>query len=141
ITGKEVLKLLPAKMMDQSPNSVNDNVSGASGYFGVMIHRDYGPETKQIELDVLGNSPMLAGINTLLSLPLIGNNADQKVIRIAGYKALVQRQSGENNTYNYEVSLPINNNLITLKAPGYSQDEVIKMANSLPVAEIAKMMQ
>jgi hypothetical protein len=76
-----------------------------------------------------------------LALPFITNNGDQKVIKINGYKALVQKVSGENNTNNYEIQLPMNSSLLTLKAPGYSQDDVIKMANTLPVADIMKMIQ
>jgi hypothetical protein len=39
------------------------------------------------------------------------------------------------------LQLPLSNTLITLKAPGYSQDQVIKMAGTLPIADIAKMVQ
>ena len=85
---------------------------------------------------------MLAAINGLLSLPFIANNADQKVIRISGYKALVQKVEGETEgTSNYEVQLPLTNSLLSLKAPGYSQDDVVKMANALPIAEIVKLIQ
>ena len=42
ITGKEVLKLLPAKMGEKAANTKNDNVSGSSGFVGVVIHREYG---------------------------------------------------------------------------------------------------
>lgn len=141
ITGKEILKILPAKMQDQNANTANDNVTGTSGFVGVVIHRDYGAEDKNVTLEVISNSPMIAGINTLLSLPLIGNTGDSKVIRINGYKALVQKNTGDNNRTDYEVQLPMNTTLITLKAPGYTQDQVIAMANTIPVAQIAKLVQ
>lgn len=142
MTGKEVLKLLPAKMNDQAAVAASDNVSGASGFMGVIVHREYGAtENKRIDLEIIGNSPLIASINGLLSLPLIGNSGDNKVIRINGYKALVQKSEGENGTANYEVQLPVNSALITLRAPGYTQDQVIAMANALPVGEIAKLMQ
>jgi len=141
ITGKEILKILPAKMQDQNVNTANDNVTGASGFVGVVIHRDYGTPDKNITLEVISNSPLIAGINTILSLPLIGNTGDNKVIRINGYKALVQKTSGDNNRTDYEIQLPMNTTMITLKAPGYTQDQVIAMANTLPVAQIAKLVQ
>jgi hypothetical protein len=53
----------------------------------------------------------------------------------------VQKVSGDDAQKEYELQLPLNNSLVTLRAPGFSQDEVIKMANTLPVAEIAKMLQ
>jgi hypothetical protein len=146
ITGKEVLKLLPAKMNDQAIIAKEDNVSGASGFVGVVIHREWGKEAttgdnKNIDLDIISNSPLITSINALLSLPLIGNTGDNKVIRIAGYKALVSKVDAGNGTSNYDLQLPLNNSLITLKAPGLSQEGVIKIANTLPVQEIAKMLQ
>jgi hypothetical protein len=142
ITGKEILKLLPTALLTQNSNATADNVSGASGFAGVVIHRDYSKEpTKKIELDIITNSPLLASINSLLSLPFVGNSGDNKVIKISGYKGLLQKSDNGNGIESYEVQLPINSSLITLKAPGYSKDDVLKMANSLPVNEIAKLIQ
>ncbi len=141
LSGKEILKVLPQKMQDQNLNKDKDNVTGATGFFGVIIHREFGPETKKVEVDIIGNSPLVGTLSTLMSLPFMGNNPDQKIIKINGYKALVQKVSGEGSAVNYELQLPLNSNLITLKAPGYSQDDLIKMANTLPVAEIAKILQ
>lgn len=150
ITGKEVLKLLPTKMLDQNMRADKDNVSGASGWVGVLIHREFGMETKKlngrydslsIQLDVISNSPLIGTLNALLSLPFVANNADQKIIKVNGYKALITKTSGYEVEKNYELQLPLNNALVTLKAPGRSQDDIIKMANTIPVADIAKMIQ
>ena len=150
ITGKEVLKLLPKKMMDKDVVTVSDNVTGASGFVGVLIHREYAPGGKQgrmdslrnsIQIEVISNSPLIGTLNALLSLPFVANNPDQKVIKVNGYKALVTKTSGDDAIKEYELQLPLNNALVTLRAPGYSQDDLIKMANTLPVAEIAKMIQ
>ena len=48
LTGKEVLKILPAKMLDENARMERDNVTGASGFFGVMIHREYGIDQKKL---------------------------------------------------------------------------------------------
>jgi hypothetical protein len=141
MTGKEIVKLLPQKMEDKAAVATNDNVSGASGWAGVVVHREYGTGDKNIDLEIITNSPLIGSLNAMLSLPFVANNADQKVVRIEGYKALVQKVSGDNGTSDYELQLPLSNTLITLKAPGYSQDQVIKMAGTLPVADIAKMVQ
>ena len=141
MTGREILKVLPATLNSQPIKKEKDEVSGASGFTGIVVHREYGT-TKPVELEIITNSPMLAAINGLLSLPFIANNADQKVIRISGYKALVHKVEGETEgTSNYEVQLPLTNSLLSLKAPGYSQDDVVKMANALPIAEIVKLIQ
>ena len=142
VIGKEVLKLFPAKIDDKSANAANDNVSGASGFLGVVIRRDYGPQDKNIEVQVISNSPAIAGINAILSLPLIGNSGDNKVVKIGGYKALIQKSAGEKeNTFNYELQIPLHSSLLTITAPGYTQDQVIKIANLLPVDKIAKMLE
>ena len=142
ITGKEVLKLLPQKMEDKSANTKADNVTGSSGFFGVIIHREYGTvDSSNVDLEIVSNSPLIGSLNAMLSLPFMGSSGDQKTVKINGYKALVQKVTGPNERADYEVQLPLNNSLITLKAPGYSQDQVIKMANTLNVAEIAKMLQ
>ena len=142
ITGKEVLKMLPQKMGDKAVNTKEDNVSGSSGFFGVVIHRGYGTvDSTNVEVEIVSNSPMIGSINALLSLPFVGNSGDQKVIKINGYKALVQKTTGSYDRTDYELQLPLNSSLITLKAPGASQDDVIKMANTLPIADIAKMLQ
>lgn len=140
ITGKEIIKLLPAKMQDQNVNTANDNVNGSSGFVGVVVHRDYGQENKSINVEIISNSPMITSINAILAMPLIGNMGDNKVIKIGGYKALVQKSSNGSG-FDYEVQLPLNATLITLKAPGYTQDQVVQMANSLPIAQIAKIVQ
>lgn len=142
ITGKEVLKILPAKMGDKSANAKADNVTGSSGFFGVIIHREYGTvDSTNINLEIISNSPLISSINAILSVPFIGASGDNKIIKINGYKALVEKVTGPNERTDYEIQLPLNSTLITFKAPGYSQDDVVKMANTLPIEDIAKMLQ
>ena len=53
ITGKELLKILPQKMEDKAFNPKEDNVSGSTGFFGVIIRRQYGTvDTSNIELEI-----------------------------------------------------------------------------------------
>lgn len=142
ITGKEILKILPQKMEDKVMNSKEDKVSGSSGFFGVVIHREYGTvDSSNINLEIVSNSPLIGSLNALLSVPFLGSSNDQKIIKIGGYKALVQKVTGSYERTDYEMQLPLTSSLITLKAPGYTQDQLIKMANSLPVEDIAKMLQ
>lgn len=98
-------------------------------------------QSQNISVEIISNSPLIASINGLLSLPLIGNTGDNKVIKIAGYKALVTKSEGYNNETNYDLQLPLGNSLITVKAPGATQEQVAQIAGSLPVQEIAKMLQ
>ena len=139
MVGKEVLKLLPAKLEDKNANTAHDRVSGPSGFVDVVIHRDYGPQ-ENVSLEIISNSPMISGINALLSLPLIGNSGDSKVVRIGGYKALVQKE-GEADKPEFNLQIPLHNSLLTMTAPGSTQEQLIKFANALPIDKIAKMLQ
>jgi hypothetical protein len=149
IIGKEVLKALPATMLNKPVVAKLDNVTGASGFFGVVIHREYGKEyssmdtteSRNINIEIISNSPLIASINSLLSIPLIGNTGDNKVIKIAGYKALVTKSTGSNDEVNYDLQLPLGNSLITVKAPGATQEQVAQIAGSMPVQDIARMLQ
>lgn len=144
IAGKEVLKLLPQKMKDKSVMTKQDNVTSASGFLGVIIHREWGAENsgnKNINVDIISNSPLITSVNALLSLPFVGNSGGNKVVKISGYKALVTKNENGTDGVEYDLQLPLNNALITLKAPGLSQDEIITLANTLPIDEIAKILQ
>jgi hypothetical protein len=146
IAGKEVLKLLPQKMKDKSVLTKQDNVTSASGFLGVIIHREWGAsadnsENKNINVDIISNSPLITSINALLSIPFVGNSGGNKVVKISGYKALVTKNESGNGSADYDLQLPLTNALITLKAPGLSQDEIIALANTLPIDEIAKILQ
>ena len=149
LTGEQVLKLLPTKMIDKDVRTGRDDVSGASGFVGVLIHREYGADVKKspydslaVQLDIISNSPLIGTINALLSLPLgIGSSPDQKIVKVQGYKALLSKVSGDAEKKEFELQLPLSNSLITLKAPGRSQDDLLKMANLIPVSDIAKLIQ
>ncbi len=82
----------------------------------------------------------VTGVNALLSIPFVAGAGDSKVVRIAGYKALVSKVDAGGSS-NYDLQLPLNNSLITLRSPALSPDQVFKLANALPVQEIAKMLQ
>jgi hypothetical protein len=142
--GKEVLKMLPAKMGALASNPANDNVTANTGLAGVMIHRDYGSEDKKVNLDLMSNSPMVASINAILSIPFMGNSGDgtQKVIKIDGYKGMLQKSvDEETKKTDYTLQIPIGATLLTLDAPNITEDEVIRMANTIPVSQITKMVQ
>lgn len=142
--GKEVLKLLPAKMDAAASNGKNDNVTANTGLAGVIIHRDYGTEEKMIKVDIMSNSPLVGSLNAILSLPFVGNSADgtQKQVKIQGYKGVLQKNTdSETNKTEYTLQIPMNATLLTLVVPDASEADVLKLANTIPVPQIAKMVQ
>lgn len=144
IVGKEILKILPAKFDALNANTATDNVAVNTGLSGVVIHRDYGKDAKTANLDIMSNSPLIASINAILSIPFIGNSGDgtQKVVKVQGYKAVLQKSvDTETSKTNYTLQLPLKSTLITLVGNDSSEAEILKWANSIPVGEIAKLVQ
>jgi hypothetical protein len=144
VVGKEIVKLLPMKMDAMNANVKSDNVTANTGLAGVVIHRDYGTGEQTCNIDIMGNSPMVATINAFLSLPFMGNSGDgtQKVVKIAGYKGMLQKSvDTETNKTDYTLQIPIRSTLLTLNVPNSTEADVMRLANTIPVQEIAKLVQ
>ena len=142
--GREVLKMLPSKMGALASNATNDNVTANTGLAGVVIHRDFGTTAKRYNLDLMSNSPLVASVNAILSIPFMGNSGDgtQKVIKIDGYKGMLQKSVDEQTKKtDYTLQVPIGSTLLTFTAPDTSEDEVITMANTIPLSQITKLVQ
>jgi hypothetical protein len=144
LVGKEIMKLLPAKMDDRASNSKEDNVTANTGLAGVLIHRTYGATDKTAQIDIMGNSPLVASINAILSIPFIGNSGDgtQKVIKVHGYKGVMQKSvDTETNKENYTIQVPLNSTLLTFTINNSTEADAQRLANTIPVSEIAKVVQ
>lgn len=144
IVGREMIKILPAKMDALAANTKNDNVTANTGLAGVMVHRDYGADPKTANLEIMSNSPLIASINAILSIPFIGNSGDgtQKVIKVHGYKAILQKTTNsETGKTDYTLQMPLNSTLITLTGVDTNEAEIVRWANSLPIDQIAKLVQ
>ena len=142
VIGKNVLKLLPTKLDGIASNAANDNVAGGSGFIGVIVHRDFGrtDSDSSIELEVINNSPLLVALNSLLAMPILVNGQDRKVVKIAGYKALVEATTSGSQK-GQQVQVPVGNTLVMLKLNSGDQAKAIRLAEAIPIAEIAKLGQ
>jgi len=142
--GKEILKMLPAKFDAYAVNEKNDNVMANTGLAGAMVHRDYGTQGKLLTIDIMSNSPMIGSLNAILSMPFVGNSGDgsQKTVKVQGYKGILQKNTdSETNLTSFTLQIPLNNTLLTLSVPDSNEADVLKMANAIPVTQIAKMVQ
>ncbi|TKK69793.1 hypothetical protein FC093_06855 [Ilyomonas limi] len=146
LTGKKVLQMLPATLDTMSVDTKQDNVYANSGFIGATIHRTWGQGgTQTAELDIINNSPLIGTLSAFLNTPIIGgmmNSEKSKAIKIQGYKGRLNND-GENTTgpSDYSLQIPLNTALVTFKVTGATQDQVIKYANSLPLQQIAKLIQ
>jgi hypothetical protein len=146
VIGKEIIKLLPTKVASLNYNAKEDNVTGGSGTVtGLFVERRYGAETKTATINVFNNSPEMSSINTILSMPLMGGmmrDENQKVIKIQGYKSLLNKiVDSDTGKTNYELQVPMNNTLVTIKMDDSSEPEITAVANGLQLSKIAQLAQ
>jgi hypothetical protein len=145
--GREVMKVLPTALGALTYNAKDDNVSGQSASFaGLFVHRTYGTaEDKNAKIEIISDSPMLAGINAILSMPMVMNSGDgsQKVIKVQGYKSLLNRQADETGKVTgYDVQTPFGNSMLTLHYTGnITEADIEKLANSIPLEKIIAIAQ
>lgn len=143
--GKEILGVLPVKMGDMPYVEKEDNVTGAAmGNASLYVNRKYGTDDKNVKIEIISDSPLLAGINAMLAMPsfLGTGNANQKRIKIAGYKALMQKNSDDNGKASYDIQVPFNQSLLTVRCQGISsENDAIAMANSIAIDKIVKLAQ
>ena len=145
IIGKEVLKLLPPKMDTLSVNTKDDNVTANAGLIGCTIHRSYGKMTKKADLSIISNSPLVQMVNTFLNTPLLGgmmSDGTTKIVKVHGYKARLEKKPGSADDKNdYEIQVPLGSSLITFAVDDCTDTEILAMANTVPLPQIAKLIQ
>lgn len=143
IIGREVLKLLPAKMDTASVNTKEDKVYSNVGFAGATVHRSYG-KTGKAEVEIISNSPLIATLNTLMNMPMMGGimrDENNKTVKIQGYKARLEKQTGSDEQATYVLQIPFSSALLTFTVQKSSESEIMKMAETLPLEQIAKLIQ
>ena len=67
---------------------------------------------------------------------------NQKQIKVQGYKSLLTKNvNSETGKTNYELQIPMNNTLLTLKMDDTNEGEITSVANTIPLAKIAQIAQ
>ncbi len=141
--GQEVLKLLPQQMDTLKVNAKEDNVSGTSGYVGTSIRRTYGVN-RGGEITIISNSPLIGTLNAYLNTPVIGGmmtDGNTKIIRVQGYKGRMEKSQNNDGSLNYSVDIPMGNSLVTYKMSNTTDTQILKLVETLPLQQIAKLIQ
>lgn len=145
LIGREVLKLLPPKMDNLTPNIKADNVSSNIGFIGATIHRSYGMGARKADLSIISNSPLVAMMNTFLNTPLLGgmmSDGKTRTVKVQGYKARLEKLNGSTaEKTDYELQLPLGSALITFKVNDCSDAQILDLANTLPLKPIAQLIE
>ncbi len=137
--GKEILAILPDEMNGMSKIETGDDVTGVNiGFAGLFISRSYTAEDRNASIEIVSDSPLLAGINIILAMPgFMTSDENQKRIKIEGYKALLTRNTDSEGMVSYDLQMPFSGSLLSFQCEGIEdENEVIGMANRIPVDEI-----
>jgi len=137
--GKEILAILPDEMNGMPKIEAGDDVTGVNtGFAGLFISRSYTSEDRNASIEIVSDSPLLAGINTILAMPgFMTSDENQKRIKIEGYKALLTRNTDNEGMVSYDLQMPFSGSLLTFQCAGIEdENEVIGMAGKIPVDEI-----
>jgi hypothetical protein len=140
--GQEILGLLPESLGGMSKTPDTDNVTGTNmGFAGLYVNRAYAGEGRNASIEVIGDSPIMTGINALLAMPsFMSSDPNQKRIKISNYKALLTKSTDDQGVVTYDIQLPFSSSMLTLKCTGIAnENEVVGLANGLPVDKIAKL--
>ena len=144
VIGKEILGLLPTEMGTMPVNMEGDEVTGtAVGYAGLYVTREYAGEGQHASVMIVSDSPMLAGINTLLAMPaFVSSDENQKRVKVDNYKALLTRDTSDEGVTSYDIQVPANNLLLTFSCTGIDdENEVVGLANTIPMDQVIKLAQ
>lgn len=144
--GKEIMKMLPTKLGAMSYNEKQDNVTGNGGGMGtgLFLQRSFGDDANNARIDVINNSPLITSLNAILALPMIANSADgtQKVVKVQGYKSVLNRNDNEETgKTGFTLQVPMNNTLFTLEVSECTENEILQMAATVPLSKIAEIAQ
>jgi hypothetical protein len=146
VIGKEILKLLPTELDPFACDVNEDNVVGGSGgLVGLNVSRYYKSKKDSVstfQISIINNSPMIATINAYMTNPMFMNSSDgsQKIVRVAGYKAVLNKRTDDNKITGYEIQMPFNQSLMTFTADGVTnENDMLALAEKVDIKGIVKL--
>lgn len=146
VIGKEILKILPTQLdnyeCDEKQDYVMGNAGGITGLNVTRYYKDNADSSKTLEINIINNSPMIATLNAFMTNPMFMNAAggDQKVVRVAGYKAVLNKRTDDNTLTGYELQIPFNQSLMTYNCDGITNEQaMISLAEKVDIKGIIKL--
>jgi hypothetical protein len=139
--GRDILEMLPKSLEGMAVVEGSDIVSGVNvGFAGLFVSRRYEGEATSASIEIMSDSPLIAAVNTFLSLPAIMvSDPNQKRVRVDGYRGMQTRNEYEGNV-TYEIQIPVGSTLFSFNVSGFDDEKkVTDMLNSLQVGKIAKI--
>jgi hypothetical protein len=140
---EQIRDILPIEVLGYKADLTDDDSSGtaAMGLFGggLSVERNYFKTENNwdeyFKLAIVGNSPMLASVNMMLSNSMYLSSAGGKIIKVGSRKGMMTDESEGN----YQFQLPLNSSLITVEGFGFgSSDAFMAVVDKINFEEIAK---
>ncbi len=142
--GNEIIAMLPKSIQGMNCSPTSDNSNTSNGMTGLMVQREWTSQHTSLDFSVMGNSPLLTGINAMLAMPImIGSGGNQKKITVEGYKALFEKRLDENNqSQGFNLMVPVNSSLIQIEYTGSaSENDFMNMVSLIPIKNILSLVQ
>jgi hypothetical protein len=121
--GQAVLHSLPEKA-DEMPAVVDEDkvMSGGIGFAGLMIHRVYRGDEKELSVEIVNDAAMFSGVSMVLTNPtyqMAGNEQAFKQIKYKGYPAVIKYEESSG----YTLSVPFGQtSLFVVNGVNYSDE-------------------
>lgn len=139
--GRDILEILPDNLQGMTAVEGSDNVTSANvGFAGLFVSRRYEGDNTSANIEIMSDSPLVAVVNTFLSLPAIMiSDPNQKRVRIDGYRGMQTRNEYEDRV-TYEIQIPIGSTLFSFNVSGFDNEKTVSdMLNRLQIGQIAKI--
>jgi len=139
----QIRDILPNEIMGYKAEETDDESSGTAAMSmfggGLSVERKYFKSADNwddyFKLSILGNSPMLASVNMMLSNSMYLSSAGGKIIKMGTRKGLLTDEG--NGEYHFQ--LPLNSSLISIEGYGFSSsDAFMAVVNKINIEEITK---
>jgi len=104
---------------------------------GSTAAREYTKGDTSVEVQIMGDSPMMQGLAMMMNNPMIAASSGNKLIKVKGQKALLQYDASDHSG---EVQIVVGNNvLVTVNGSDVSQEDLQAYADAVDYELILKI--
>lgn len=140
--GREILELLPTQLGDMPKVETDDNVTGTTVMFaGLFVNRRYVGEASTASVEIMSDSPLIAGINAFMALPAIMvTDPNQKRIKVDNYRGMLTKSEDTDGTVSYDAQIPVGSTLFSFRTTGIDNEKAVTdYLNQLQIGKISKI--
>lgn len=145
----EVVRVLPAALAGWKEQAAESSGGGMGVLSGASASKRYtkdgaskqdgdASEAPEVRIEILSDSPMLAGMLAMFSNPMILASQGGRLVKVKGYKALV-KTDGDSPSLQIVVAAKA---LVTVNGSGgATESDVIAYANAIDITQLESMLK